>query len=135
MSASVEVVRLAPGMDLRVELTRLARDLEAAFILSGIGSLDPAALRFAGKPEATILRGDYEILTLAGTLGMGGVHLHMSVSDAQGRVLGGHVAAGSIVRTTAEIVIGRAEGWIFERADDPQTGYRELAPRQRNGLK
>ncbi|WP_212756841.1 PPC domain-containing DNA-binding protein [Usitatibacter rugosus] len=133
MSAPVEVVRLSPGADLRAELVRVAaeRHLEAAFVLTGIGSLDPAVLRFAGNPEATVLRGDYEILTLAGTLGTGGVHLHMSVSDSKGQVLGGHVAAGCIVRTTAEIVIGRADGWTFDRPHDPATGFRELDPRRK----
>lgn len=133
MSASIEVARLHPGEDLRRAIENVAaeRGIEAGFVLSAIGSLDPAALRYAGNPEATVLRGDYEILTLAGTLGTGGVHLHMSVSDAKGQVLGGHVAAGCIVRTTAEIVIGRAEGWTFDREPDPRTGYRELHPRRK----
>lgn len=133
MNSSIEVVRLLPGEDLRAALAALARDraLEAGFILSAVGSLDPVALRYAGNPEATVLRGDYEILTLAGTLGSGGVHLHMSVSDAKGQVSGGHVAAGCIVRTTAEIVIGIAEGWTFDREHDPRTGFRELAPRRK----
>ena len=129
-----EVIRLHPGDDLRGALAKLARErnLEAGFVLSAIGSLDPAVLRYAGRPEATTLTGDFEILTLAGTLGTGGVHLHMSISDSGGRVLGGHVAQGCIVRTTAEIVIGRAEDWVFERAPDPATGYLELAPRRKS---
>ena len=133
MNSSVEVVRLLPGDDLRSALARLVRErgVDAGFILSAVGSLDPAALRYAGRPEATTLRGDFEILTLSGTLGIGGVHLHMSISDAQGRVFGGHVAEGCIVRTTAEIVIGRAEGWTFDREEDPATGFRELAPRRK----
>jgi len=133
MNSSVEVVRLVPGDDLRSALTRLVRErgVDAGFILSAVGSLDPAVLRYAGRPEATTLRGDFEILTLSGTLGAGGVHLHMSISDSKGQVFGGHVAAGCIVRTTAEIVIGRAEGWVFDRAPDPATGYLELAPRRK----
>ncbi|APV49193.1 DNA-binding protein [Betaproteobacteria bacterium GR16-43] len=133
MTLPVEVVRLRPGEDLRSSLAKLVRErgLEAGFILSAIGSLDPAVLRYAGRPEGTVLHGDFEILTLAGTLGAGGVHLHMSISDSEGRVLGGHVAEGCIVRTTAEVVIGRAEGWTFERSPDPVTGFRELDPRRK----
>jgi uncharacterized protein len=134
MNSLVEVVRLHPGEDLRSALTQLVRErgLEAGFILSAIGSLDPAVLRYAGRPEPTTLAGDFEILTLAGTLGTGGVHLHMSISDSEGRVVGGHVAEGCIVRTTAEIVIGRAEGWTFERNPDSVTGFRELDPRRKS---
>lgn len=34
-------------------------------------------------------------------------HLHITVADSSGRVLGGHLCAGSLVRTTAELVIAR----------------------------
>jgi predicted DNA-binding protein with PD1-like motif len=48
------------------------------------------------------------------------------VSDAQGRVLGGHVGPGCIVRTTAELLLALLPGQRFTREHDPQTGYPEL---------
>ena len=41
-------------------------------------------------------------------------------------MVGGHVAAGCLVNTTAEVVIGSADGLRFHRALDPETGYPEL---------
>jgi predicted DNA-binding protein with PD1-like motif len=104
----------------------------AAFVLQGIGSLSVAQLRLAGADEATELRGDLEILTLAGSLSADGAHLHMSVSDAQGRVIGGHVAAGCVVRTTAEILLAFLPDHAFSRElDAGGSGFRELVVRPR----
>ncbi|MEW6346825.1 MAG: DNA-binding protein [Paraburkholderia sp.] len=121
-------VRLIPGDDLRAALenTLRALGLEAAFVLQGIGSLSVAQLRFAGAGEATELRGDLEILTLAGSISPDGAHLHMSVSDAHGQVHGGHVTPGCTVRTTAEILLALLPEHRFAREQDAATGYPEL---------
>ena len=126
-------LRLAPGDDLRAALAAAlaATGAEAAFVLGGIGSLREARLRFAGRDALHHATGDLEILTLSGTLGAGGAHLHASVSDADGRVFGGHVAPGCIVRTTAEILLAVLDDVRFERAPDPATGYAELVIRPR----
>ena len=127
-------LRLHPGQDLRAALDQVLIEqalinamLGAAFVLQGIGSLSVAQLRLAGAGHSTELRGDLEILTLAGTLSRDGSHLHMALADAQGRVMGGHVAPGCIVRTTAEILLALLPGRRFTRAPDPLTGYLELA--------
>lgn len=95
-------LRLHPGDDVRAAVVAalLASGHQAAFVLQGIGSLTLAQLRYAGQPDLTELRGDLEILTLAGSVAPDGAHLHMSVSDARGNVLGGHVGPGCVVRTT-----------------------------------
>ena len=54
-------------------------------------------------------------------------HLHLSISDAECRVVGGHLLQGCIVRTTAEIVLAELEGAAFERPHDPLTGFAELS--------
>jgi len=48
------------------------------------------------------------------------------VSDAQGAVIGGHVAYGCIVRTTAEVLLALLPDWRFNREHDAATGYDEL---------
>jgi predicted DNA-binding protein with PD1-like motif len=40
-------------------------------------------------------------------------------------VIGGHLGAGSLVRTTAELVIGLLPEWQFSRRLDLATGYAE----------
>ncbi|MRX07685.1 DUF296 domain-containing protein [Pseudoduganella sp. FT25W] len=121
-------LRLHPGDDLRAAVVAAlqASGHQAGFVLQGIGSLRVAQLRYAGMPQPTALPGDLEILTLAGSIAADGAHLHMAVSDAQGRVLGGHVAAGCIVRTTAELLLAVLPGRRFTREHDPRTGYPEL---------
>lgn len=127
-------LRLDPGADLRAALSAAlsAHGAEAAFVVGGIGSLREARLRFAGRDEPHRLVGDLEILTLSGTLGVGGPHLHASLADADGRVFGGHVAPGCIVRTTAEILLAVLEDARFTREHDAATGYAELVIRPRD---
>lgn len=121
-------LRLMPGEDLKTTLDAAlaAHGVGAAFVLQGIGSLSAARLRLAGAAHVTELLGDLEILTLAGTLSADGAHLHMAVADARGRVLGGHVAAGCVVRTTAEILLALLPACHFSREKDEATGFREL---------
>lgn len=129
-------LRLHPGDDLRVALNAqlVAQDARAGFVLSGIGSLSSARLRLAGAHLPTELHGDLEILTLAGSLSPDGAHLHMALADAQGRVLGGHVAAGCIVRTTAEVLVVLLPEYDFARAPDADTGFAELTIRPHPSL-
>jgi len=128
-------LRLRPGADLRAALEAEieARSIEAAFIASGIGSLGPACLRLAGRRDVVQIAGDTELLTLCGTLAVNGSHLHASVADATGRVLGGHVASGCIVRTTAEVLLLVLPEWSLSRERDAATGFPELVVRPRAG--
>jgi uncharacterized protein len=125
-------LRLQPGDDLRLALQAHLPDSwrSSAFVLTGIGSLSVLRLRLAGAAEVLERHGDFELLTLAGSLSPDGGHLHASVADASGHVLGGHVAPGCIVRTTAEVLVAAVPGWHFSRAADAGTGYAELVVRQ-----
>jgi predicted DNA-binding protein with PD1-like motif len=80
----------------------------------------------AGATEATAIHSELEILSLSGTLSPDGAHLHIAVADSQGAVIGGHLCAGSLVHTTAELVIGLLPEWRFSRELDLATGYAEL---------
>ena len=53
----------------------------------------------------------------------------MALSTATGEVLGGHVAPGCIVRTTAEVLLALLPAWEFGREPDATTGYDELVVR------
>ena len=52
--------------------------------------------------------------------------LRFAIADSSGAVVGGHLCTGSLVRTTAELVIGLLPEWRFSRELDPATGYPEL---------
>jgi len=121
-------LRLRPGDDLRrgLESWFVQQDEHAGCVISAIGSLSTAQLRFAGRDAITVIRGELEILSLSGTLSPDGAHLHMAVADSRGTVIGGHLCAGSLVRTTAELVLGLLPEWSFRRQLDPGSGYAEL---------
>ena len=139
MNLQTHVLRLNPGDDLRGALEAAfaslvaQQGLQAACVVSAVGSLSRAELRYAGQNAGAVLTGDMELLTLSGTLSPDGPHLHASVADAQGRVAGGHVLAGCVVRTTAEVVLALLPEWHFSRVNDPLTGYKELAIRPAPG--
>lgn len=122
-------LRLQPGDDLRVALEQAVagQACAAAFVVSGIGSLERAVLRLAGAAQVLTLDDDLEVLNLAGTIAANGSHLHLTIADADGRVLGGHAGPGCKVRTTAEILLALLPEWHFERTFDAATGYAELS--------
>ncbi|MBK8585143.1 MAG: hypothetical protein IPN88_06820 [Bacteroidetes bacterium] len=50
----------------------------------------------------------------------------MTVADENGKATGGHLKEGSIVRTTAELVIGADDSVKYLREKDEASGYMEL---------
>jgi predicted DNA-binding protein with PD1-like motif len=125
------VVRLRPGEDLRRELLALAarERVPAGWVMTCVGSLQQVSLRLAGAAEHAIFQGAFEIVALTGTLERDGGHLHLAVADERGQTLGGHLAEGCVVRTTAEVVLAADDDLLFAREHDPATGYDELVIR------
>ena len=124
--------RLPPETDLKAELERFTRDhaLRAGCMLTCVGSLSQARMRMPGAAgDAQVFRTfaePMEIVSLTGTLGPDGLHLHISLSQSDGACIGGHLVHGCIINTTAEIVIGELPDVEFHRLSDPATGYAEL---------
>lgn len=121
-------LRLLPGQDLKVELLRYVEehDIEAGYVLTCVGSLTDYNLRFANQDSGSTGGGHFEIVSLVGTLSIHGSHLHASIADGTGEVLGGHLLDGNIIYTTAEIVIGESPNLVFDRVLDEETTYKEL---------
>lgn len=121
-------LRLQPGADLRqtLEVWMGEQQEQAGCLISAVGSLSLAQLRLAGASETTTICGELEIISLSGTLSPDGAHLHIAIADSSGAVIGGHLGPGSLVRTTAELVIGLLPEWRFSRKLDLATGYAEL---------
>lgn len=126
-------LRLRPGQDLLDELKRFARErgLAAGFVAGCAGSARRASVRYANQPAASTREGHFEIVSLSGTLSAAGAHLHVALADSTGATFGGHLMPGTIVYTTAEIVLGELDGVEFAREPDSTYGYQELAPRPR----
>jgi uncharacterized protein len=124
----IHAFRLTPGQDLRHEIMHYAdtHHIRAGFVITCVGSLTRAALRLANDQKTSIFEDHYEIIALVGTVEVGGAHLHLSISDPKGAMIGGHLKDGSLVRTTAEVILGEAPNLAFRREFDAATGYPEL---------
>lgn len=122
-------VRVQPGEDLRSFLDRYVFPSGEAsgFVVAGLGSLQDAKLRFAAQDEASIVKGPSELLSISGSISANGCHVHVVLSTDQGQVLGGHLCHGSMVRTTAEMLLAATAGYSLTREIDSQTGYPELS--------
>ena len=123
-------IRLKYGQDLLAEIQKVARtwDIEAGVVLSAVGTLSSSNIRLpitTGGIEY-IHPEDAEIDSLHGTVSKNGCHLHITVSDMEGKAWGGHLKEGNIVRTSCELVIGILDDVSFTREWDDETGFDEL---------
>ena len=124
--------RLKPGQDLKIEIERFVtrKNIQAGFIITCVAGLEQATMRMAGatpdKQDIRTYKGDYELISLVGTVSANGVHLHMSISDKEGSSFGGHLKEGTIIHPTAEVVVGEDESAIYTRELDEETGFPEL---------
>jgi len=122
------VLRLKPGDDLKQSIINLikSKNISAGYVAACVGSLKRAKLRMADENEIVEFKHKFEIVSLVGTLCRDGVHLHISLSDRNGKVIGGHLKDGCIIYTTAEIIIAVLDKIKFERKMDYQTNFKEL---------
>ncbi len=124
--------RLTKGQDLKKEIEKYskAHNISAGVIVCCVGCVDQYSLRLAdGKSKITKIE-NMEIVSITGTISSNGCHIHISFSDVNGFVVGGHLIEGCLVNTTAEIVLWELEKHHFERAFDEMTGYYELVIHQ-----
>ncbi|XP_041815337.1 bifunctional protein GlmU-like [Chelmon rostratus] len=138
LSLRVHAVRFSPGQELLGSLQAFVeeRGLRAPFIITCVGSVTKASLRLANATatntnEVIHLSGRFEIVSLVGTLNPD-AHLHICLSDVEGRTVGGHVLGGLEVFTTAEVVVGEAVDLHFTREMDERTGFPELVVKPRS---
>jgi len=124
--------RLKPGADLKqsIEAVVTEHSIKAGFVVTCVGGLERAVIRMSGatpdKQDIRTFTGDYEIVSLVGTVSVNGTHLHMSFSDKEGIVRGGHLKEGTRVHPTAEIVLGYEDDIEYTRKLDAETGFKEL---------
>jgi uncharacterized protein len=126
--------RLKPGDDLLAGIRAVVDSLglKAVSIVSCVGSLTRASLRFAHTGVFVERTGHFEIVSLVGTLDAKGEHVHISLSDREGTTIGAHFGPGSSVYTTAEIVIAELNDLSFRREMCSMSGYEELIVDHRN---
>ncbi|PFG58282.1 hypothetical protein ATG66_0824 [Vibrio sp. ES.051] len=128
MSIQIIATRLTQGMDLKQTLAQLVQkhDIKAGSIASCVGCVSDLKLRLAGAQSTLFKQEPFEIVSVMGTLTPEHQHIHISVSDRNGQVFGGHLMEGTIIDTTAELIIHSYSELLFTRAMDTSTGYTEL---------
>ena len=128
--------RLKPGQYLKEEIVKVAKEnhVKAGVVLCAVGSLKRLVLRLAGATvdgEQIMDRQDsFEIVSMTGTVSENGCHLHLSASDQEGYLYGGHLKDGCEIDTTVELVIGIFDDVVFDRVMDEETGFKELVIRE-----
>lgn len=129
----LHALRLYPGNDLKHELMHFvaAHGIQAACLITCVGSLQRATIRCADRTAATVFDQKMEILSLCGTLSSDGVHLHIGLADGDGQARGGHLMDGCIIYTTAEVVLAEVPDVVFSREYDPATDCNELVVRRK----
>jgi uncharacterized protein len=120
--------RLQSGQDLFDSIQAFVKEkhIEAGCLLSGVGSLTHATLRLANREILSEYDNYFEIVSITGTVSIHGSHLHISISDGDGKTIGGHFESGCKIYTTAEIVIAAFNDVIYKREFAEDSGYDEL---------
>ncbi len=120
------ITRLMPDGDLKKGIIAIIElnKIKSGAVICIVGSLNSAILRMSDG-EVKAFKGPFEIVSAEGTVAENGIHIHIAISDKEGRVIGGHLCKGCIINTTAEICILEIE-LSLKRVFDPETGYKEL---------
>ena len=128
------IFRLTYGDDLKKEITEYCHDrgISAAAVVSVVGCVYQAEIRMADGVTVKHYSGRYEIISFEGTISNNGVHFHIGLSDSNGNCIGGHLMEGTLINTTAEVVLlDLSDEYDLSREHDPTTGYRELKAQKR----
>ena len=98
---------LPSGVDVYESLNELyIQHGSKLFLLSAVGDLSKVLLKCPLNEKPIIIQNKLEIITLSGYLDESFSHLHISVSDNNCSVFGGHLLSGTIVLKTLDILLG-----------------------------
>ncbi|WP_269605372.1 PCC domain-containing protein [Prochlorococcus marinus] len=95
------------GVDVYNSLNELHKQHNStAFLISAVGDLSKVSLKCPLNDKPVILEKKLEIITLSGYIMSTESHLHISVSDENCSVFGGHLHSGTMVLKSLDILIG-----------------------------
>lgn len=143
-TTQLHYLRLLPGDDLKLSLLAFAEQqkVRAGTVITCVGSLSSVRMRLASATASINSSSDFlfkdenfEIVSLVGTFEHDSStpaygHFHISVADRFGATFGGHLLPGSIVYTTAELVLLTDTAVSFNRVFCLQSRYKELKVQQ-----
>jgi predicted DNA-binding protein with PD1-like motif len=99
---------LGPGDLLLEGIEEIARGarIHTGVVLTGLGNLTKASILYQGRHLD--LERDLEVLSFQGAVADFVPHVHIAMVDTEGAFFGGHLKAGSVVKTVAEFAVMRA---------------------------
>ncbi len=134
MYSKIHIFRVKPEQDLleSIQIFCEKKKITSGIIIGIIGSLEVASINYLKSLPGNYVnkkyQGPMEIVASQGSIAKCGkdtiVHIHMVV-DNEKETRGGHLAKGSIIFSTAEVVIGELN-YQLEREKDEYTGLLEL---------
>lgn len=131
------VFRLTNGQDLKDSIISYCQssNITAAAVVTAVGCVYRASLRLADGHSVKRFDDNYEIVSFEGTVSDNGVHFHVALSDRQGNTIGGHLLSGTLINTTAEIVLlDLSDDYHLSREYDDSTGYDEIVAKAKTVL-
>lgn len=131
------VFRLKKGQDLKREIVKFAKDnnIEAGIIKCAVGCVYEANFRLVGSKNYYHKKANFEIVSVTGTVSKNGCHIHISLSDKDGNIVGGHLSDGCLINTTCEVCIESLDNYYFDRVLDGETGCKELVIMNKKDIK
>ena len=99
--------KLSSGADICNSLNELQINNDStSFLLSAVGDLSKVSFKCPLNQKPIILEKKLEIITLSGYLKSNESHIHISVSDDNCSVFGGHLLSGTLVHKSLDLLIG-----------------------------
>ena len=101
----------------------------SGYILGVVGDLSRVVFQCPNRTSLTEIQGKLEIITLNGTFNPQKTHLHVSVSDENCKVWGGHLSKGTLVLNGAQILLG-----VLASSDSKYIETKDIASSLRNPI-
>ena len=99
--------KLSSGADVFNSLNELnIHSNSTSFLISAVGDLSSVSFKCPLNEKPITLKKKLEIITLSGYVTSEGSHLHISVSDENCSVFGGHLLSGTTVLKSLDILLG-----------------------------
>ena len=135
MYKKIHVFRVKPNKDLLESIEDYCKEekITSGVIIGMIGSLKKASINYLKSLPGNYVNrryeGPMEIVCSQGSIAKFEddvvIHIHLII-DNEEEIRGGHLAEGSIVFSTAEVIIGELEDQIIRKKND-YTGLMELS--------
>ena len=95
------------GVDVLNSLNELdIHDNSTSFLISAVGDLSKVSFKCPLNDKQVIFEKKLEIITLSGYVRSHESHIHISASDENCMLFGGHLLAGIIVHKLLDVLIG-----------------------------